>query len=120
MVRAGAPRAPAVLLAAAILALSGCGGGGGGSDTSTARPGTPVGADQPFPDPRARTLAELRRGLGPGPLMASSVSILEPGRPNRFAFGLFDRTRRQIADAPAAVYVAAVNGGRVQGPYPAR
>jgi hypothetical protein len=52
--------------------------------------------------------------------MASSVSILEPGRPNRFAFGLFDRTRRQIADAPAAVYVAAVNGGRVQGPYPAR
>jgi hypothetical protein len=53
-------------------------------------------------------------------MMAKSVSVLEPGRKNRFAFGLFDRTRRQIADAPAAVYVAPINGGVVEGPYPAR
>jgi hypothetical protein len=52
--------------------------------------------------------------------MASSVSVLEAGRKNRFAFGLFDRGRRQIGGAPAAVYVAPADGGQVEGPYPAR
>jgi len=120
MVRAGVLRLLAVALAAASLALSGCAGDDDGGDDAVPRPGEQVGADQPFPDPSARTLAELRRGLGPGPLMASSVSVLEPGRKNRFAFGLFDRARRQIGDAPAAVYVAPVDGGQVEGPYPAR
>jgi hypothetical protein len=100
--------------------MGGCDGGDEGDDADAPRPGDQIGADEPFPDPTARTLADLRRGLGPGPLMATSVSVLEPGRKNRFAFGLFDRTRRQIADAPAAVYVAPVDGGLVEGPYPAR
>ena len=81
--------------------------------------GEPVAAAQPFPDPRGRTLDELRRGLGPGPLMATSVSVLQPGR-NRFAFALFDRTRRQIGETPAAIYVAPEGGAVVEGPYPAR
>ena len=117
MVRAGAFRVVAAACAAALLSVAGCGGddGDGGSDAGS---GEQVPAAQSFPDPQSRTLDELRRGLGPGPLMATSVSVLEPGR-NRFAFALFDRTRRQIADTPAAVYVAPT-GGAVQGPYPAR
>ncbi|HEX8052309.1 MAG TPA: hypothetical protein VF517_04900 [Thermoleophilaceae bacterium] len=100
------------------MALGACGGGGddGGSPSGSDQP---VGRAQPFPDPSSRTLDELRAGLGPGPLMAKSVSVLQPGR-NRFAFALFDRTRRQIADTPAAVYVAPEGGAVVEGPYPAR
>lgn len=107
----------AAACAAAALAAAGCGGDDddGGSRQGS---GEDVPAAQSFPEPASRTLDELRRGLGPGPLMATSVSVLEPGR-NRFAFALFDRTRRQIADTPAAVYVAPA-GGLVQGPYPAR
>jgi hypothetical protein len=48
------------------------------------------------------------------------VSLLEPGR-NRIGFGLFDRARKQIVDAPAALYVAPIRGGGpVRGPFPAR
>jgi hypothetical protein len=121
MVRAGVSTRLAAALAAVaiVLALGAC--SDEGDRESEAPPtGGSVGVDEPFPEPRSRTLAEMRRGLGPGPSMASSVSVLEPGRKNRFAFGLFDRTRRQIADAPAAIYVAPVDGGPVEGPYPAR
>ena len=116
MVRAGGCRGLAVACAAAVLALGAC--GGDDDDGGSAGDGQ-VGAPQAFPDPRARTLDELRQGLGPGPLMATSVSVLEPGR-NRFAFALFDRTRRQIGDTPAAIYVAPEGGAVVEGPYPAQ
>jgi hypothetical protein len=56
-------------------------------------------------------------GVG-GPVLAPSVSQLEPGR-NRFGFGLFDRARAQIADAPVVLYVADTKGGKARGPYPA-
>ena len=118
MVRVRAFRGCAAACAVAVLAVAGC-GGDEGDDGSRGGSESEVGAAQPFPDPRSQTLDELRRGLGPGPLMASSVSVLEPGR-NRFAFALFDRTRRQIADTPAAVYVAPAGGAVVEGPYPAR
>ena len=110
------------LLVAALMgasALAGCGGDDGDDPGSPPSADDRVGSAQPFPSAQAKTLAELRRGLGPGPKMASSVSVLEPGW-NRFAFALFDRTRRQIADTDAAVYVASLNGGGVEGPYPAR
>jgi hypothetical protein len=116
MVRGRALRGLAAACAAAVLALSAC--GGDGDDSGSMGGDAPVGKPQPFPDPQARTLDELRRGLGPGPLMATSVSVLEPGR-NRFAFALFDRTRRQIGDTPTAVYVAPEGGAVVEGPYPA-
>jgi hypothetical protein len=54
-----------------------------------------------------------------GPVLAPSVQDLTPGR-NRFGFGLFDRSRKQITDAPAALYIQSQNGGRVLGPYVAR
>jgi len=71
-----------------------------------------------FPDPDGKSIGELRSELPTGgPVLAPSVSVLEPGK-NRFGFGLFDRARRQIADAPAALYVAPVGGGKVTGPFP--
>jgi len=101
------------------LALASCGGGGGGHGAAGPPPSGPLGPAQAFPSPGGKTLMELRRGLGPGPRLASSVFVLQPGRA-RFAFALFDRTRRQISDAPAAVYVAPAGGGAVKGPFRAR
>ncbi len=52
-------------------------------------------------------------------MLVPSVSEVQPGK-NRFGFGLFDRSRAQIADAPVAVYVAPRGGGPARGPFPAR
>ena len=70
----------------------------------------PVGQDarRAARGPRARARARRRR-----------CSLLEPGK-NRLGFGLFDRARKQIVDAPAALYVAPLEGGPVRGPFPAR
>jgi hypothetical protein len=104
-------------LALAALA-AGCGG-----DKSAGRPDAPAPAArrQDFPKPQGKTLVQLLKEAGGqgGPVLSMSVSDLEPGR-NRVGFGLFDRTRRQIAQAPTALYVAPVGGGRAMGPYPAR
>ena len=73
-----------------------------------------------FPSAQGKTLADLRSELGRGgPVLAPSVSQLTTGD-NRFGFGLFDRSRAQIANAAVAVYVAPAGGGPVSGPYPAR
>ena len=52
-------------------------------------------------------------------MLAPSVSQFTTGD-NRFGFGLFDRSRAQIADAQVAVYVAPAGGGQASGPYLAR
>jgi hypothetical protein len=108
-----------LLVAAAVAAaVSGCGGGDGPNARNGA--GAPqVPSSQPFPEPGTKTLSQLRAGLGPGPILATSVSVLEPGR-NRVAFALFDRTRRQIADTPTALYLARADGTDVRGPFHAR
>lgn len=105
----------AVLLALLALVASGC--GESGDDGGEAEP--PPAKAEDFPDPAGKTLAQIRAGLGPGPVLSPSVSLLEPG-PNRLAFGLFDRARKQIVDAPAALYTAPVDGGPVRGPFTAR
>ena len=99
--------------------MAGCGGGKGGHGAAGPPPNGPVGPPQQFPSAAGKTLEELQRGLGPGPRLASSVSALEPGS-NRIAFALFDRTRRQIGDTPAALYVADTDGRNVRGPFRAR
>jgi hypothetical protein len=104
-------------LLVALLAVFAAGCGDSGDDGDAAAP--PPAKAEDFPDPSGKTLAELRKGLGPGPVLAPSVSLLEPGT-NRLGFGLFDRARKQIIDAPAALYVAPVSGGVVRGPFPAR
>lgn len=103
-----------LLLLLAPLALAACGDSGDDDEESA----PPPAKAEDFPSPAGKTIAELREGLGPGPVLAPSVSELEPGS-NRFGFGLFDRARKQIVDAPAAIYVAPVEGGPVKGPFPA-
>jgi len=104
----------ALLLALPALVASGC---GGSDDDGSGAPPPPAKAED-FPDPAGKTIAQLREGLGPGPVLSPSVSLLEPGK-NRIGFGLFDRARKQIIDAPAALYVAPLEGGPVRGPFPA-
>ena len=117
------PRRAAATAAAAACAIgiAACGGGGGDGEGTEAAPQPDQGppASSSFPKPRGRTLAELRRGVPTGPLLAPSVSALERG-PNRFGFALFDRTRRQIGDSHAALYVARGENGEAHGPFPAR
>jgi hypothetical protein len=113
-----APRLPQLLLLVLALALvvSGCGGG----DGEDAEKPPPVAQVADFPKADGKTLAELRQQLPDGgPVLAPAVSAFEPGD-NRFAFGLFDRSRKQIADASVAVYVAPVGGGAARGPFTAR
>jgi hypothetical protein len=106
-----------LILAAIAIAAAGCGGdsGDGGAD----KPPPPAHPED-FPKAGGRTLAQLEKDLGgEGPVLAPSVSQFQPGD-NRFGFGLFDRSRAQIADAPAALYVAPVGGGKATGPIVAR
>jgi len=107
-----------ILVTALLLPLALVGCGGGDKDSSGAAPPPAKPAD--FPKAAGKTLAELTQGLpAGGPVLAPSVSQLEPGR-NRFGFGLFDRARRQLTDTPAALYVARSRGGRARGPFRAR
>ena len=105
----------ALVLTLPALVASGC----GDSEDDGGEAAPPPAKAEDFPDPAGKSIAELREGLGPGPVLSPSVSVLEPGR-NRVGFGLFDRAREQIIDAPAALYVAPFEGGRVRGPFPAR
>jgi hypothetical protein len=98
-----------------VVAIAGCGGGDGG-DGGTGAGSEQVAQKTNFPPADGKSLAELRSGLGPGPVLAPTVSVLTPGD-NRYGFGLFDRARKQIAAAPAAVYVAPAGGGPATGPY---
>jgi hypothetical protein len=107
-----------LIAAVAAAALGGCGGSGGSGSSAPATPAS-VPAPPRFPATAGRTLGELRAGLGPGPRLATSVSVLEPGH-NRMAFAMFDRARRQIADTPMALYVASPDGSQVRGPFRAR
>jgi hypothetical protein len=110
----GRAASAAALLAG--LALVSCGGGSGGGNSAaiTAKPALAKPSD--FPQPGTKSIAELQKGLGPGPVLAPAVSDLKPGL-NRFSFGLFDRSRKQIADVAAAVYIQDVKGGPVYGPF---
>ena len=112
-------RAPRVALGALALALAllvaGCGGddddGSGGSAG-----GEQIAQRTTFPSASGKTFAELRKGLGAGPVLAPTVSILKPGE-NRYGFALFDRARKQLSADDAAVYVAPTSGGPVEGPF---
>ena len=120
MVRGPKPLAAAAAAAlACAISLPGCGGDDDGGEGPA--PPAPVAQPEDFPKAAGKTLAQLRKQVSEagGPVLAPSVSQLEPGR-NRLGFGLFDRARAQIADARAVVYVAPVGGGRARGPFPAR
>ena len=104
----------------AALTLAAC--GGGGSTTTSTSAATQAAAPTPaqFPKADPATFRKLATSIpSGGPVLALSVADLTPGV-NRLGFGLFDRSRKQITGAPAAVYVQSQNGGKVYGPYPAR
>ena len=104
---------------AAAIALGACGGEEQPTGETTAERTPPITEPADFPRPKGRTLAELSSGLPEGPILAPSVGMLEKGT-NRFGFGLFDSANKQVAGAPAAVYVAPAGGGAALGPFWAR
>lgn len=110
----------ATLVAAAVV-LASCGGddGSDGGSTGAGAPPPPATAAD-FPRPDGKTITELREEVGPGPVLSPAVLLLEPGRENRFSFGLFDRGRKQISQAQAALYVADSHGRNVRGPFTAQ
>lgn len=103
--------------AALSFSLAACGGSGSAGTASDAI--LPPRSSADFPSPKGRTLLQIRAGLGPGPVLAPTVSVLGPGR-DRYGFGLFDRGRRQIAQTPVALYVERSGSTKVIGPFRAR
>ena len=107
----------ALLFVLVALVLAGCGSGGSSTTPpSTPKPAAPA-AD--FPAASGTTLAKLRATYPEGPILAPSVSILEPGT-NRFGFALFDSGRNFINTAAPALYTAKKDGSGLLGPFPAR
>ena len=108
-----------MLAAALCVGASSCGSSGGGSGSDAGSPAPTVPSVTQFPKVKGRTLNELAANVKSGPVLAPSVSLLEPGK-NRFGFGLFDRSRKQITDAPGAIYIARTPDSKAYGPYVAR
>jgi hypothetical protein len=107
-----------LMVAAALAAvLSSCGGSGSTDSGLDVPPKVPKVTE--FPKVHGRTMGELAGTLQAGPVLAPSVSLLEPGE-DRFGFGLFDRSQKQITDAPGALYIARNESSLAHGPYVAR
>jgi hypothetical protein len=107
-----------MVTAALAVVVTSCGGGGDGSaDVGTTPPKVPSVTQ--FPKVKGRTMTQLAADVQAGPVLAPSVSLLVPGK-NRFGFGLFDRSRKQITDAPGAIYLARDENSLAYGPYVAR
>ena len=105
------------LLAAAALTLAACGGSGGGDQPRSDSQPPPSAKD--FPPAQGKTMLQLKRSLGPGPVLAPTVQELDPGR-QRYGFALFTTARKQISGVPVALYVQPSGGTKLTGPYPAR
>ena len=109
-----------IAVAAIVAVVAGCGSsGGGGSSASQSSVPAQIPSVKEFPKVRGRTMTELAQTVQAGPVLAPSVSLLRPGM-NRFGFGLFDQSRKQISDAPGAIYVARSQTAKAHGPYVAR
>jgi hypothetical protein len=111
------------LLTIAVLgaAVSSCGGGGSGDGSDAGLGATPpkIPSVTQFPKVRGRTIAQVAARAQSGPVLAPSVSLLTPGTV-RFGFGLFDRSRKQITDAPGALYIGRSVDSPASGPFVAR
>ncbi len=105
------------LLAALVLGLSACGNSGGGDSSAATSQPTASAAD--FPSPKGKSMLELKRGLGAGPVLAPTVQQLDPGK-QRYGFALFTTARKQISGIPVALYVARSGSRKLSGPYVAR
>jgi hypothetical protein len=115
--RGSARHALAGALAVAAVAVPlACGddGGGGGASEDAATPA--VRQEVAFPRVSGRSFRDLLGHFRQGPVVAPSVSILEPGE-NRFGFALFDRGNRQIGDLDVGLYIAPGLDEMARGPY---
>lgn len=102
-------------MTASLTTLAAC----GGDDQMDATAPPPPAQPEDFPSAEGKTLRQLLADAGGGGLvLAPSVSQFEQGN-NRFGFGLFDPAHAQIADAPVALYLARVGGGKAFGPFTA-
>lgn len=114
--RAIGPVAQVLAVAALSLGLTACGSSSGtGADSGSQPPAT--SAD--FPSPKGKSMLEIKKGLGAGPALAPTVSVLGTGK-DRYGFGLFDRARKQIAQTPVALYLERQGSRVVSGPFLAR
>jgi hypothetical protein len=98
------------------VAAAGC-----GKDEEPAAPPEPQPAARAtdFPSAKGRSATDVLAGAAEGPVLAPSVSVVDPGR-NRFGFAIFDTARKQIPGAQVAIYTARVDGTGARGPYLAR
>jgi hypothetical protein len=108
------PIAALLPLVALSLVAGGCGNSTSGKGSASAS--QPPASSADFPSPKGKSLLEIKRGLGPGPVLAPTVSVVSPGR-DRYGFGLFDRARKQISQAPVALYVEKSGSRKVSGPF---
>jgi hypothetical protein len=111
------PAYTAALLAALALGLPACGGSddGGSADSSS----QPTASKAEFPPAKGKSMLELKRGLGAGPVLAPTVQQLDPGR-QRYGFALFTTARKQISGIPVALYVQRSGSRKLSGPFVAR
>jgi hypothetical protein len=108
--------ASAAVFVLACLGLAACGGSSSGGKSTNAST-TSTTAGPAFPVAGGRSLTQVLAGIKQGPMLAPAVGVLEPGL-NRFAFVLFDASRKQLVPPEVAVYVADGNGRSVRGPFP--
>src|SRR4051812_28720996 len=108
-----------MVAAALAVAVASCGASGGSSDQGLDATPPKVPSVTQFPKVRGRTMTQLAANVQAGPVLAPSQAQFLPGK-NRFGFGLFDRSRKQITDAPGAIYIARNANAKAYGPYVAR
>ena len=111
-----------ILAVAAVLLAFGLIAGCGGSDNGTGSRSRPAPLAAEFPQPQGKTLKQvLLTGSGQGPVVSPAARFFHLGT-NRFPFGVFTVSHRQITDAQVAIYAAPGRGvnGRAIGPFPAR
>jgi hypothetical protein len=111
--RATRPLSGVMLLAA--LAVASCGSGSSTTSAPTQSAAAPTAAK--FPVVNAQRFKALAQAIGPkAPILALTEQDFRPGV-NRFGFGLFDASRKQVTGAPVAIYLQSQSGGKVYGPY---
>ncbi len=74
-----------------------------------------------FPNASGETLGSLlAKSDGQSPVVvAPTQEVYSKGR-NRFGFGLFDQSGKQVTNGDVALYAAHGASGKVEGPYPAK
>ena len=108
------------LAALALLAalVTGC-----GSDNGTGSRSRPAPAASDFPAANGRNLQQIAQASGghQGPVVSPAAAFFHLGT-NRFPFGVFDVSRKQITNAQVALYASPGRSVRAPaiGPFPAR